>query len=206
MALAVFARDNDIRSASSFTTRLRSCYGCNTLPGFSRAATRAGDSWPWDRDSGLGLLAVFKFGGLERSDKTIRIPVIRSDVIVWGGHCALKRWQPSLIGRLSLQSHFSKGRMIFHEKSKGSRKNTSPCETVRSKQEFCAPELRQSCRGRIWLCPRGFRFSTTSLPNLRRDLSSRRIRPNTYSVIRITTHKRGYGTQFVENLSAHHLA
>ena len=37
----------------------------------------------------LGLRAVFQFGGLERSDKTIRIPVIHGDVIVWGGPARL---------------------------------------------------------------------------------------------------------------------
>jgi alkylated DNA repair protein (DNA oxidative demethylase) len=30
----------------------------------------------------LGLLATFLFGGLERSDKTARIPVLHGDVIV----------------------------------------------------------------------------------------------------------------------------
>lgn len=38
----------------------------------------------------LGLPAVFLFGGLERSDKTIRIPVIHGDVIVWGGQARLR--------------------------------------------------------------------------------------------------------------------
>ena len=38
----------------------------------------------------LGLPAVFQFGGLQRSDKTIRIPVIHSDVIVWGGLSRLR--------------------------------------------------------------------------------------------------------------------
>ena len=38
----------------------------------------------------LGLPAIFLFGGLERSDKTIRIPVIHGDVIVWGGRARLR--------------------------------------------------------------------------------------------------------------------
>jgi len=38
----------------------------------------------------LGLPAIFQFGGLERSDTTIRIPVIHNDVIVWGGPARLR--------------------------------------------------------------------------------------------------------------------
>jgi alkylated DNA repair protein (DNA oxidative demethylase) len=38
----------------------------------------------------LGLPAMFQFGGLERSDKTLRIPVIHGDVIVWGGPARLR--------------------------------------------------------------------------------------------------------------------
>ena len=38
----------------------------------------------------LGLPAIFLFGGTERSDKTIRIPVIHGDVIVWGGLARLR--------------------------------------------------------------------------------------------------------------------
>jgi DNA oxidative demethylase len=38
----------------------------------------------------LGLPAIFQFGGLERSDKTIRIPVVHGDVIVWGGQARLR--------------------------------------------------------------------------------------------------------------------
>ena len=33
----------------------------------------------------LGLPATFLFGGMERSDKTVRVPVHHGDVIVWGG-------------------------------------------------------------------------------------------------------------------------
>lgn len=38
----------------------------------------------------LGLPAVFQFGGLKRSDKTIRVPVFHDDVIVWGGPARLR--------------------------------------------------------------------------------------------------------------------
>lgn len=32
----------------------------------------------------LGISAVFQFGGLKRSDRTVRIPVHHGDVLVWG--------------------------------------------------------------------------------------------------------------------------
>jgi alkylated DNA repair protein (DNA oxidative demethylase) len=38
----------------------------------------------------LGLPAVFLFGGLERQDKTIRLPVAHGDVLVWGGPARLR--------------------------------------------------------------------------------------------------------------------
>jgi DNA oxidative demethylase len=38
----------------------------------------------------LGLPAVFLFGGLERSDKTVRVPVSHGDVLVWGGPARLR--------------------------------------------------------------------------------------------------------------------
>jgi alkylated DNA repair protein (DNA oxidative demethylase) len=38
----------------------------------------------------LGLPATFLFGGMERSDKTVRIPVLHGDVIVWGGPARLR--------------------------------------------------------------------------------------------------------------------
>ena len=38
----------------------------------------------------LGLPAIFQFGGLERSDTTIRIPVTHTDVVVWGGPARLR--------------------------------------------------------------------------------------------------------------------
>jgi len=33
----------------------------------------------------LGLPAVFQFGGFERSDKALRIPLFHGDIVVWGG-------------------------------------------------------------------------------------------------------------------------
>lgn len=33
----------------------------------------------------LGVPAVFLFGGLKRSDKTLRVPLFHGDVVVWGG-------------------------------------------------------------------------------------------------------------------------
>jgi alkylated DNA repair protein (DNA oxidative demethylase) len=38
----------------------------------------------------LGLPAVFLFGGVERADKTTRIPVEHGDVLVWGGPARLR--------------------------------------------------------------------------------------------------------------------
>ena len=38
----------------------------------------------------LGIPAVFVFGGLNRSDKTKRVPVTHGDVIVWGGPSRLR--------------------------------------------------------------------------------------------------------------------
>jgi alkylated DNA repair protein (DNA oxidative demethylase) len=38
----------------------------------------------------LGLPAVFIFGGVERVDKTIRVPVVHGDVLVWGGPARLR--------------------------------------------------------------------------------------------------------------------
>jgi DNA oxidative demethylase len=38
----------------------------------------------------LGLPAVFLFGGLERGDKTKRVPVVHGDVVVWGGPARLR--------------------------------------------------------------------------------------------------------------------
>ncbi len=33
----------------------------------------------------LGVSATFLFGGLERSDKTIKVPLAHGDVVIWGG-------------------------------------------------------------------------------------------------------------------------
>jgi len=38
----------------------------------------------------LGIPAVFLFGGLSRADKTLRIPVMHGDVVVWGGPARLR--------------------------------------------------------------------------------------------------------------------
>ena len=38
----------------------------------------------------LGLPATFLFGGLERGDKTVRIPLAHGDVVVWGGPARLR--------------------------------------------------------------------------------------------------------------------
>ena len=38
----------------------------------------------------LGIPAVFQFGGLTRSDKTVRIPLTHGDVAVWGGPSRLR--------------------------------------------------------------------------------------------------------------------
>lgn len=37
----------------------------------------------------LGIPAVFAFGGLNRGDKTIKIPLAHGDVVVWGGNARL---------------------------------------------------------------------------------------------------------------------
>ena len=38
----------------------------------------------------LGMPATFQFGGLKRSDKTLKIPLMHGDVVVWGGEARLK--------------------------------------------------------------------------------------------------------------------
>lgn len=38
----------------------------------------------------LGLPATFLFGGLDRADKTLRIPLVHGDVVVWGGPARLR--------------------------------------------------------------------------------------------------------------------
>jgi alkylated DNA repair protein (DNA oxidative demethylase) len=56
----------------------------------------------------LGLPATFLFGGPERTDKTIRVPIAHGDVIVWGGPARLryhgiaplKEGEHALVGRI----------------------------------------------------------------------------------------------------------
>lgn len=38
----------------------------------------------------LGIPAIFQFGGLNRSDKPIKIPLTHGDIVVWGGDARLK--------------------------------------------------------------------------------------------------------------------
>jgi DNA oxidative demethylase len=33
----------------------------------------------------LGIPAIFQFGGLTRTDKTLKIPLVHGDIVVWGG-------------------------------------------------------------------------------------------------------------------------
>ncbi|MDM0057993.1 DNA oxidative demethylase AlkB [Variovorax fucosicus] len=37
----------------------------------------------------LGLPAVFLFGGIERAEKALRVPLVHGDVVVWGGPARL---------------------------------------------------------------------------------------------------------------------
>jgi alkylated DNA repair protein (DNA oxidative demethylase) len=38
----------------------------------------------------LGVPATFLFGGLQRSDRTMRVPLVHGDVVVWGGPARLR--------------------------------------------------------------------------------------------------------------------
>lgn len=38
----------------------------------------------------LGIPAVFLFGGMQRADKTMRVPLAHGDVVVWGGAARLR--------------------------------------------------------------------------------------------------------------------
>jgi alkylated DNA repair protein (DNA oxidative demethylase) len=38
----------------------------------------------------LGLPATFLFGGLSRSDRTVRVPLSHGDVVVWGGPARMR--------------------------------------------------------------------------------------------------------------------
>ena len=72
----------------------------------------------------LGLPAIFQFGGLERSryndsnsgDSQRRHCLGRAGSTSLPRRCALERRLPSVVGVLSLQSHFSKGGVILREK------------------------------------------------------------------------------------------
>jgi alkylated DNA repair protein (DNA oxidative demethylase) len=37
----------------------------------------------------LGVLATFLWGGLQRSDKAVKVPLLHGDVVVWGGEAGL---------------------------------------------------------------------------------------------------------------------
>lgn len=64
----------------------------------------------------LGLPAIFQFGGLKRSDKTINIPLQHGDVVVWGGTARLryhgvlplKSGQHALLGEQRINMTFRK--------------------------------------------------------------------------------------------------
>ena len=64
----------------------------------------------------LGLPATFLFGGFERADKTIRIPLVHGDVVVWGGPARLrfhgiaplKEGAHSVLGRVRYNLTFRK--------------------------------------------------------------------------------------------------
>ena len=64
----------------------------------------------------LGLPAIFQFGGLQRTDKTARVPVEHGDVVVWGGPArlryhgvlALKPGQHPLLGACRVNLTFRK--------------------------------------------------------------------------------------------------
>ena len=38
----------------------------------------------------LGIPAVFQFGGMQRTDRALRVPLAHGDVIVWGGPARLR--------------------------------------------------------------------------------------------------------------------
>jgi DNA oxidative demethylase len=64
----------------------------------------------------LGVPATFLFGGLKRTEKTKRVPVIHGDVVVWGGPArlryhgilALKAGQHPLLGGYRINLTFRK--------------------------------------------------------------------------------------------------
>lgn len=64
----------------------------------------------------LGIPAIFLFGGLERTDKTVRIKLTHGDVVVWGGTArlhyhgvlALKEAHHDLLGACRINLTFRK--------------------------------------------------------------------------------------------------
>ena len=64
----------------------------------------------------LGLPAVFLFGGLERAEKALRVPLVHGDVVVWGGPARLshhgilplKEGEHPLTGRCRVNLTFRK--------------------------------------------------------------------------------------------------
>jgi len=66
----------------------------------------------------LGVPAIFLFGGLERNDRTRRIPIVHGDVVVWGGASRLfhhgvlpvKDAEHPLLGRQRINLTFRKAR------------------------------------------------------------------------------------------------
>jgi len=64
----------------------------------------------------LGLPAVFLFGGLERAEKALRVPLLHGDVVVWGGPARLshhgilplKEGEHPLTGRCRVNLTFRK--------------------------------------------------------------------------------------------------
>jgi DNA oxidative demethylase len=64
----------------------------------------------------LGIPAVFLFGGLKRADKTMRVPLMHGDVVVWGGPARLryhgvlplKEGEHALLGRQRINLTFRK--------------------------------------------------------------------------------------------------
>jgi alkylated DNA repair protein (DNA oxidative demethylase) len=64
----------------------------------------------------LGIPAIFLFGGQQRSDKALRVPLFHGDVVVWGGAdrlryhgvLALKEAEHPLLGRQRINLTFRK--------------------------------------------------------------------------------------------------
>jgi len=66
----------------------------------------------------LGLMATFQFGGMQRSDKVQRLPLLHGDVLVWGGPSRLvfhgvqplKDGEHALLGRRRINLTFRHAR------------------------------------------------------------------------------------------------